>query len=148
MLEVDCSSKGAPQSRVVNTCKIRFKNGLSPWIVERDDCIADLTACSAKEIRCRWPPLQSERVEFISHSNCRGPVSWLPRDRKAKQEKQPLLAAQASLRDYRKFAFGLHAVEGSNDALIISDSFADHIVRIFLAHLRQNGIDLSLGLAP
>lgn len=90
-------------------------------------------------------------ISLLSRSATRPSARALPRNEMrpfvTNRRSEPC-AAQASLRDYHKFAFGLHAVEGSNDVLIMSDSFADHIVGISLAHLRQNGIDLSLGLAP
>jgi hypothetical protein len=88
-LKVDCSLKGSPQSWIVDPCDVPFENSCAPRIIEREDHLADFTACAAKEARRRWPPLMPERVDFIGDGKCSRLVFRIAGDGKTQEEQEP-----------------------------------------------------------
>src|SRR5262249_31406201 len=88
-LKVDCSLEGSPQSWIVDPCDVPFENSCAPWIIERDDHLADFAACAAKEARRRWPPPVPERVAFIGEGKRSRWVFWSARDGKTREEQEP-----------------------------------------------------------
>jgi hypothetical protein len=88
-LNVDGSLKGAPQSRIVDPRDVLFENSCAPRIVERGDHLADFAARPAKETRCRWTPLQPERVDFIGHGKYGRFILGIPGDGETQEEQEP-----------------------------------------------------------
>jgi len=88
-LKVDRSLKGLPQSWMVDPCDVPFENSCAPWIIARDDHLADFAACAAKEARRRWPPLVPECIEFIGDGKCSRLVFRIAGDGKTQEEQEP-----------------------------------------------------------
>jgi hypothetical protein len=88
-LTVDGSLKSAPQSGIVDPRDVPFENSCAPRIVERGDHLADFAARPAKETRCRWTPLQPERVDLIGHGNYGRFILVVAGDGETQEKQQP-----------------------------------------------------------
>jgi hypothetical protein len=149
-LEADYSLKGSPQSRIVDPCDVAFENRCSLRIIARGDCLADFTACPAKETRRRWPPLLAECVDLVGHGKYGRLVLWIAGDGKTQEQQElfansagpPILRTELSHLTSCHFGDCLHfgALRRNGGAVFTHRARLDHQAVLF-----QHGTELSIG---